>query len=337
MKLFYLRRTMLPFFMTMASLLANAQAKEEAQEKMLRIYEDNDFINILGHSTDKAYTNGTKIDYFYAKPERPGLLIDRLFPTAGRGSNNLLAWGITELMFTPNDLSVRNFQSYDYPYSTALFVTHGLYSYNPEKKISLQTEIMAGVRGPAALGEQTQTFIHRLIHFQIPMGWDNQLKNKPIINIRLTAEKQVYGYKNVLDILGGAEIYAGSFSTATVLYPVIRVGKMNPYFDGLINQYTSSRSKQHSKKKKIQAYLLFKPGVTFYAGNGMLQAGDQQFSSEGSKENLATIKLPVWVFNGGAVLAVNRVGISFNQNMTSALLQNLYAHATGNVSVYYRL
>jgi len=303
-----------------------------APSRMLRIYEDNDFINITGNSTDKAYTNGTRLDYFYTRRHPAGWL-----PRAGHNSINIASWGITELMITPNDLSITSFQPDDYPYSTALYVSHGLYSYNTAKKFSLQTELLAGIRGPAALGEQTQAFIHRVLKFQKPQGWSKQLQNKLLLNINVAAEKQVYRYQNKLDIIGGARLEAGTMAAGLTFYPIIRLGKMNPYFGGLIAQYTNPGKKQPANKKNIQLYLLFKPGISFYASNGMLQAGHQRFSSEGGNETLASIKRTVWFFNGGAVLSVNRVGISFNQNYSSALMQHLYAHGIGNFSLYYTL
>jgi hypothetical protein len=43
-----------------------------------------------------------------------------------------------------------------------LFIIRSLYSYNPVRHYSLQTELQLGIRGPAALGKQSQTFIHRM-------------------------------------------------------------------------------------------------------------------------------------------------------------------------------
>src|SRR5690606_25591645 len=43
-------------------------------------------------------------------------------------------------------------------------------------------ELTLGVVGPAALGEQTQKFVHKNItDSPRPMGWDNQLNNEPAL------------------------------------------------------------------------------------------------------------------------------------------------------------
>jgi len=333
MKQFYLDRVLYLAILIIPALAA-AQQNNQSSQKMLRIYEDNDFINIRGKGTDEAYTNGTRIDFFYTKKHPPRFLITKLMTGSGDSGINISGWGITQLMFTPRDISIREYQPNDYPYSAALFATHSLYSYNPLSRVSVQMELMLGVRGPAALGAQLQTFVHRLIHYQRPMGWDNQLPDKLVANIKFTAEKQLYAYKGLLEINAGAEIYAGTLLNSAVIYPTIRVGKMNPYFNGLMAQYISSAKHQGGKKKNVQAYLLFKPGLTLTASNGLLQQGSRQVNAADKNEKPGTIRDAVWIFNGGAVLSINRFALSFNQNITAALVHQLYSHETGNLSFY---
>jgi lipid A 3-O-deacylase len=332
MKHVYLCRVLYLVILTIP-LLAAAQPNSQFSQKMLRIYEDNDFINIRGKGTDEAYTNGTQIDFFYTKKQQPRFVITKLI-TAGDSSINIRGWGITHLMFTPRDISVREYQPNDYPYSAALFITHSLYSYNPLRRMGVQMEMMLGVRGPAAMGKQLQTFVHRLIDYQRPMGWDNQLPNKLVANIKFTVEKQLYAYKNILELNAGAEIYGGSLLNSAVIYPTIRFGKMNPYFDGLIAQYISPDKHRRDKKKNVQAYLLFKPGLTLTASNGLLQQGSRQLNAENKNQKPGSIRDAVWIFNGGAVLSINRFALSFNQNITAPLVHELYSHETGNLSFY---
>jgi lipid A 3-O-deacylase len=72
---------------------------------MLLISEDDDFINIWGNGTDNAYTNGTRIFYFY-KPSLPShSFLDKWMPAAGDSSTNVYGWGLTELMYTPDNIN----------------------------------------------------------------------------------------------------------------------------------------------------------------------------------------------------------------------------------------
>src|SRR5580700_2189288 len=77
---------------------------------MFRIYEDNDFLNARGCGTDDAYTNGTRLDYFY-QPKHPSKNpIDRLLPKAGAHSINTYGWGIMQLMYTPKNITDSAYQ-----------------------------------------------------------------------------------------------------------------------------------------------------------------------------------------------------------------------------------
>src|SRR5438105_5875223 len=175
-------------FLLLLTLLATgiARAQDNAvYNKMLRIYEDNDFINIRGDGTDEGYTNGTRLDIFFVKNKRPRFFIDRWMPKAGDSSVNTYGWGIMQVMITPSDISKHIPDANDYPYSGALFVAHSLHATNPVKKYNLQTELLMGVMGPPALAKQLQVLAHRIINYQQPMGWDHQLKTDVLLNLNL--------------------------------------------------------------------------------------------------------------------------------------------------------
>lgn len=313
--------------------IAKAQQKVQPPQKMLRIYEDEDYLNIRGHGTDNAYTNGTMIDYFYTKPERSRFFIDRLFPSAGDSSINTYSLGIAQLMFTPDDIRVREYQPNDYPYAGALFVTHDLYSYNSIKKYSLHTGIVAGIRGPHAYAGETQRFVHGLINYKKPLGWDNQLPDRGIINFSFRAEKQLYACNNILDVIGSGEVFAGNTFNGIIVNPIIRFGKMNPYFNGIISQY-SATGRNAKNKKNVQAYLFAKPGLIITLTDDLLKV-DADSTNASNNSSAAQLKNAVFDFATGVVLAVNRFGVSYTQHFTSKTKENLYSHQVGNITLYF--
>src|SRR5882757_5627062 len=200
--------------------------KEDAPTHLFRASWDDDYFSFYGKGTDRAYTDGTRFEYIYAKRKPSAFLPDKLMPKAGDSSTNLYGWGITQLMFTPNNISKTSFQPDDYPWSGALFATHTLYSYNEKKKTDIQTELVLGVMGPWALAGEMQTMVHHMIHYTKPMGWDNQYRNSILLNINLTGEKQLLKYGNFLEVIGGAHVYAGTMINELAIYPLIRIGKM---------------------------------------------------------------------------------------------------------------
>jgi lipid A 3-O-deacylase len=332
--------------------LLNAQALHtdhpisDTTERLLRIYEDDDFINIRGRGTDNAYTNGTRLDYFYTPGHRPRGFIANIIPRAGDSSVAVYGWGLMQLMYTPDDISSTAYQPDDYPYSGALIAIHSLYSYNPVKKYDFQTELVAGILGPAALDQQTQTLVHHLIHYIRPMGWSHQFQNAPLLNVNFTAEKQLAAVGQTVEIIGGGQVYAGTMMNGLALYPLIRIGMMNPYFRGFFSQFISS-GRNERRKKRWQAYFVLKPEGQLIFTEAVLQGGlfttnpnlkqDGSGDKQGSPAPLPyhAIQKVVGSVNYGAVVSSGDFSISFNQNTSSAMMKGLYSHEVGNISLYF--
>jgi hypothetical protein len=325
---------------------------------MLRIYEDDDFINIWGQGTDNAYTNGTRLDYFYNLQHPSGFFIDKVLPKAGAGSVNTYGWGIVQLMYTPDDLTSKAYNSHDYPYSGALFASHMLYSYNPISKYSFQTELVLGVIGPAALAKPTQTLVHRLEGYDLPQGWGHQFNNDLLLNINVTVEKQLAQAGKGLEIIGGSQISVGTMQNSLTIYPLIRFGNMTAYFDGFLNQY-SSTGRNRAGKRKGQFYFFAKPAAQLIFTNALLQggvfthnpnlhAGDGKPPDTTGGRTGTTAEppppavLPYPPINKleasltyGAVFNSGNFSVSLSQITSSAQLKGLYCHQTGNISLYF--
>ncbi|HLZ86888.1 MAG TPA: lipid A-modifier LpxR family protein [Puia sp.] len=334
-----------------------ATTYKDSVTSLLRVSEDNDGINIFFQSTDDAYTNGTRLDYFYKPGRRLHGLLGRWAPGAGEGSVDIYSWGLMQLMYTPNDMSQTVYQPNDYPYSGALVATHTRYSYNPVKKYDLQTEVVMGALGPLSLAHQTQSLVHRLTGFNQPMGWGTQFHNALLLNVNLTAEKQIAAAGQFLRIIGGGQVYAGTMQNGVAIYPLILIGKMNPYFDGLFSQYTSP-GRDERGRKKWQFYFLAKPELQFYLTNALLEGGifttnpnkkssdnkniPQPVSTGYSQQpppppppSIPSLQRLVSSFSYGGVLSHGGFAISFVQNVSSTTLKGLYCHDFGNVSLYF--
>lgn len=318
-----------------------AQSSDKPATYMIRIYEDNDFLNIRGNGTDNSYTNGTRLDFFYTKKKPSRFFIDRLMPKAGDSSVNIFSWSLTQLMVTPNDISSTQYQPNDYPYAGALFTTHSLYSYSVAKKYSFQTDLVLGIRGPASFARESQTLIHSFIHYQKPMGWDNQLKTSPLINLNFTAEKQFLAIAGFIDVIGGAQLSVGSFVDALSIYPLIRIGKMAPYFNGYLSQFGSYY--KNGRKIKTQFYLVAKPASTFVLHNALMH-GDRMnayadiSTSENSTKSVTTrrIRHRLTDVQFGAVISHGNFSFSYMQTHSTEYNKGLYHHNWGNVSLYYK-
>jgi lipid A 3-O-deacylase len=325
------------------------KASDTTLHWLFRIYEDNDFFNIRGRGTDDAYTNGTRLDYFYQPRHSPKGFINRAMPKAGDSSVNVYGWGVMQLMYTPDSLTDPSYQPNDYPWSAALVATHTMYSYNPVKKYDFQTELELGVIGPAALGQQGQSLIHRMIQYIKPMGWSHQFRNDVLANINFTSEKQLAGNGSSVEFSGGGRVSAGTMMNSLTLYPMLRLGKMNPYYQGLFGQVASA-GRNSRNKKNWQLYFVCRPEVQFILTEAVLQGGlfttnpNLTETSGPAKPQLQPPTRPqpyhpienvVWDSNFAAVASIGDFSISFNQNSSTAMMKGLYWHEYGNISLYF--
>jgi lipid A 3-O-deacylase len=335
-------------------------AGRDSVTRLFKVSEDNDGINFYGHPTDDAYTNGTRLDLFYTPAHRPHGLLGKLAPSAGDGSIDIYGWGLMQLMYTPYDISQTAYQPSDYPYSGAIVATHTRYSYNPEKKYDWQTELVMGALGPLSLAHQTQSVVHHLTGFDQPMGWNTQFHNAILLNLNLTAEKQLLEAGSALRVIGGAQVYAGTMQNGAALYPLILVGKMNPYFNGLFSQYAAGHDA--AGRGRWQVYFMAKPQLQYYLTNALLQGGiftnnpniqkpgdgkpqpsQQQVQSQAQQQATyyapptAAPSLKRWIgsVSYGGVISHGNASISFTETVSAATLNGLYCHDVGNISLYF--
>ena len=308
------------------------------ESQMLRLYEDNDFINVHFSGSDKAYTHGFRADIFYTKKDDDPVFGERLSLKAGVSSIDTYGWGLMQVMVTPGDLSNPAIQSSDYRYACSLSVSRTRHSSNYDKKYNLQTEYVVGLLGPIAMGKETQDSMHKLIHDEMPRGWNTQLKAAPLLNINVSAEKQIFNIGKSSEFIGGVKSSLGTSLTAFSVYTLLRIGKMNPYFSGYINQYMQ----QGKRTESWQLYGIVRPSLDFVVRNAHVQGGtfrpertennpNSESSSGGEKQNLTHAG---YALDYGIVLAFRKLSITLTQRDLYAMIKGQTRHEVGNISIY---
>lgn len=317
-------------FLCLAYLPSSAQ--DTAYRHMLRVYEDNDLIKLFGDISDKGYTNGTRIDYFYVRNHPSRFFIDKWMPKAGAQSVNTFGLSITQNMYTPENLRLVNPDVSDWPYTGALYLSHSLNASNPVKTYSFNTEIQAGVIGKASMAEQLQRLIHSLTPSDEPMGWDKQYPTDIILNLNFSAEKLVVQYKGFFELIGGGEVMAGTMLDGASLYGIIRIGKMSPYFNGWMQQFTRPFHQRHA----FQLYVTARPSFDWVAYNAVLQGGvfrgrSDYYENAGRAPVNHSISRRVDL---GLVASYGCISLSFTQRVMSRLVDGFPHQRLGNLSLH---
>lgn len=310
------------------SALVHAQADDK--NVLLRIYEDNDFIN-LKKRTDRWYTQGLNIGFFYAKSDTTKSVFDLVDIRAGKNSMIVRGWSVSQLIVTPSDISLAHPDPGDYPYAGTLYISNTTISSNPSLRYSILTDLSLGIIGPGAMAGKVQTFVHKRINNVIPQGWSTQWRNDVLINYAVSIEKEQW-HTRMTDLIVGSRFSVGTLLTQASLYSVIRLGRMNDYFKGMFSQFASNGRDD----KKFQAYFTIIPSMDLVLRDALLQGGlfrDKDSYAENPKKTPRLLEHHFVNLSYGMVVSFQKFSFSFSQRWLAPRVENMPRHQVGNITL----
>ena len=90
--------------------------------------------------------------------------------------------GIGQIAQTPRNIRTSDLIVDDVPYAGALFAMHSWYAFSDDVLNGFQ--VTYGLIGPESFAGDFHVMVHKGLSIgNEPMGWDNQLKNEPILNL----------------------------------------------------------------------------------------------------------------------------------------------------------
>lgn len=310
----------------------NASAQLLKNKHSFRILWDNDFINVRGDGTDRYYTNGMRVDYFYTKSQKARFPSSLLLDISDE-HNNIYGWGIAQFMFTPKNISVIDIQYDDRPYAGAFYSIHSLQSINKLDKTKVTTEIRLGVTGPLSFARETQTMVHRIINDTKPLGWKNQVPNDIILNYNINIEKQLLQPSKQIILVGIIETFSGTTYNAAGSGFMLRVGKFNNYFDDISVPLATERN-------KLQLYVFMKPIVRIVLSNALLEGGLlNQFRSQETGYVLSKdqIERVVVLYDVGITFEMPKYRVIISQKSIGAEFKGQYNQEYGSLILQFKL
>jgi len=311
----------------------NATAQSLNSKHSLRILWDNDFINVRGDGTDRYYTNGIRIDYFYTKKQKAKFPSSLLLNISENNNNNIYGWGVAQFMFTPKNIDVTDIQYNDRPYAGALYSIHSLQSIDNIKKIKVTSEIRFGVIGPLSFAKETQTWAHRVINYTKPLGWGNQVPNDLILNYNISIEKQMLQPSKKILLVGIIETFSGTTYNAAGAGFMLRVGKFKNYFDNI-------SLSQKNNKSKSQLYVFMKPAIRVVLSNALLQGGLlNQISPQSNGYVLSKdqIERLIVLYDVGITFEKPKYSLTITQKFIGPEFKGQYTQEFGNLTMQFKL
>jgi hypothetical protein len=201
--------------------------------KLFRFEFDND--TFVG--SDDAFTAGWSIQVHSPMLDEwsPGLerWIGRL-PTLSDDDEGerivRTSWGVTQLIITPDDVTIAAPQLDDAPWAGLLGGYVSWSAYDNRRLAALQ--VYVGCIGPCSHAEDVQKFVHSNLDFgERPEGWSNQLDDEFLVNLNYEYRRKVWAsaarYDSSRlgnDLSVGAQVGIGGFATYAEAWIEYRFG-----------------------------------------------------------------------------------------------------------------
>ncbi|MGH2566330.1 MAG: lipid A deacylase LpxR family protein, partial [Ginsengibacter sp.] len=311
-------------------LFSRASAQESfPDQQYISIRHDNDLLNPSFHGTDEYYTAGLDLRYGYLSSSNKNILKKILF-APGHPPVSFMTIGISQKMYTPENLKLHESSSGDYPYSGELFLNFSReIQIGPKQRF--RSELWLGTMGPPALTRQTQMLVHRIMDREEPEGWKHQLPAYPIINYNLYYEPNLSSPGKHVKINGFLYTQTGSLLNAATAGIKLLVSRAaDDYFPERVYE---PDEKEHKPGK---VFLELIPAIEFMAYNSILQGGlfarkNYYHIKTGDLERI------ILKANGMIGFRTGRFLIFYEQLISTREFKTVHAHNYGAIAIVIKL
>jgi lipid A 3-O-deacylase len=270
--------------------------------------------------SDRYFTQGVRHDLVLASMAKwkiTGLLIG----SKGKGEKTY-GLSLDQDCFTPRTILSPVILRGERPYAGTNFISFFLVENKAEAQVRLTSKIDAGVTGPCVLCEQEQKLIHKSLHQNLPVGWENQVGNGPVINYTIQVEKGLASMPCInFNAIGTARI--GTLYTDASLGFRCRFGKMNNYYATFI---------PFNGIRKFQCYVFAKGMAKYVVYNATLQG--RLFASEIYALPSAQLTRVVLHYEQGIAIQYKKIAMEFSIATLSPEFEKGLYHGWGNCRLY---
>lgn len=204
---------------------------EIPDSSFVRLHYDND----LFQRQDVYYTQGVCLEVVNPVFEKNP--INKILISSRKAHTKKYGIRIETAAFTPTSILSDSILLNDRPYAATMALNFYQMSYFAEVKIKLVSDLQIGVIGPAALGKEIQTGIHRVTNNSLPLGWQHQIKNDFILNYSTRLEKELLSYRSLVSLNAFGQINLGTYQTNALIGLDLSFGQKNNIFNASENKF----------------------------------------------------------------------------------------------------
>ncbi len=282
--------------------------------KYFRLHYENDYFS----TSDLYYTQGINLEY--VNPAIENFFTSKVLIHSAEKEMKF-GMSLEQEGYTPTSISHSEILKGDRPFAAALFLKTFSAANDAARKERISSSFSVGWIGSATGGEQIQEALHRLIHYILPKGWDNQIANDLVLNYELEYQRGIFSTDNYFLIMGRAGARAGTFNTKVWAGTIIMVG----YFDDPFVNFSH-------QDKKFQVYLYAEPVLNVVGHDATLQGGLLNRSSPYIISS-SDINRIVFQGNTGIVFRINTVQLEYFQTYLGREFKTGEDHVWGGIRI----
>jgi lipid A 3-O-deacylase len=279
-----------------------------------RLHYENDYFS----ASDLYYIQGINLEYVH--PVIGNFFTSKLLIRSIEKETKF-GMSLEQEGYTPTSISHPEILKGDRPFAAALFVKTFSVMNDAVRKDRISSSLSVGWIGSATGGEQIQEALHRLIHYILPKGWDNQIANDVILNYELEYQRGIFCADNYFSFIGRTGMRTGTFNTKAWAGTIIMAG----YFDDPFVNFST-------QDKKFQVYLYAEPLLNVVGHDATLQGG---FFNRSSPYTIQSRDINRIVFQGntGIVFRINTVQLEYFQTYIGKEFKTGEDHVWGGIRI----
>ncbi len=283
-----------------------------------RFHYDNDYFT----KSDEYYTQGITLEYVH--PSLQHLLPAKLL---WKPYTNIPQYGITVNVFgyTPTSIASDSILYGDRPFDANITIKAFLIQADTIHHQQVSTALSIGVMGPAGLGKEIQTNIHRWLKNPAPHGWQYQTQNDIVLNYQLNYEKQLLSAGNNFLLNTTAELRAGTLND-----------KLSGGFNFMAGRFNKRFSPVTYHKRKAEYYFYGQGRVNIIGYDASMQGGlfnrKSPYTISGRDVSRLTFQA-----DAGIIVNFKKLYFSYTQSILTKEFRGGKYHRWGGVSIGFAL
>jgi lipid A 3-O-deacylase len=279
-----------------------------------RFHYDNDYFT----KSDEYYSQG--ITFEYVHPSIKKFFLSKLlwapYKTNAQHGITLNVFG-----YTPTRINSDTILYGDRPYESNISFTTFLIQSDAIHHQQVSAAFSLGIMGPAALGKEIQTGIHRWLKNPLPHGWQYQVKNDIIINYQLNYEKQLLSAGNNFLLNAIAEARIGTLND-----------KLSTGFNFMAGRFNKRYLAFTNTRTKAEYYLYGQGRLHFTGYDASLQGGLFNHKSPYSIPGSDITRL-AFQADAGVIVNLKWLFLSYTQSFLTKEFRTGKYHRWGGISI----